>query len=97
MEFELKDDELRAMLVTDSGKYTPAVNKGFRKVINFIDSAENEHDFRVMRSLNFEQLKGDRSHQHSFRINIQWRLIVEIVKRKEGNLIRIIGIEDYHK
>lgn len=49
-----------------------------------------------MRSLKFEELKGDRSHQHSLRINRQWRLIVEVEKGKHKNRIAILAIEDYH-
>ncbi len=97
MEVEISDVELEAMLEKDSGKFSPAVNAGFRKVVNFILAAANEHDFRAMRSLKFEKLKGKRSHQYSFRINEQWRLIAEIEQRNEGNLVRIQGIEDYHK
>jgi len=51
---------------------------------------------RAMRSLNFERLKGKRNHQCSFRINDQWRLIVEIEKQDDGNVVVIINIEDYH-
>lgn len=80
----------------ENGGHAPAVGKGFRKVLRFIRSAVDERDFRAMRSLNFEALKGDRSHQHSFRITIQWRLIVEIQKSSPKNIIQLIAIEDYH-
>ena len=45
---------------------------------------------------NFEKLKGDRSHQHSIRLNLQWRLILEVEEDEAGKLIAIVGIEDYH-
>ena len=72
------------------------VVRGYRKVVRFIRSALDERDFRAMRSLNFEKLKGNRSHQHSFRLNQQWRLIVVIRKSQPRNIVVISGIEDYH-
>jgi proteic killer suppression protein len=80
----------------EDGGHSQAVGKGFRKVLRFIRSAVDERDFRAMRSLNFEALKGDRAHQYSFRITIQWRLIVEIQKSSPKNIIRLVAIEDYH-
>ena len=81
---------------TCSGKYSVAIAAKFRWVMNFIRAASNEHDFRAMRSLKFEKLKGNRSHEHSFRLNSQWRLIVEIENQSGGNIIVVTGIEDYH-
>ena len=78
------------------GKYAENVVRGYRKVLNVIRAAKNEHDVRAMKSLNFEKLKGGRSHQHSLRINKQWRLIVEIETRQNNNIINIKSIEDYH-
>jgi proteic killer suppression protein len=49
-----------------------------------------------MRGLRFEELKGRRSHQHSFRINDQWRLVAQIEKREGRKVVRIIEIVDYH-
>ena len=49
-----------------------------------------------MRSLNFEKLKGDRSHQHSLRVNQQYRLIVEIKPSDPKNIIVVVEIADYH-
>jgi proteic killer suppression protein len=98
MEVRFATDELEALELGDNcdGKYSAAIVKKFVKIINFIRASSNEHDFRTMRSLNFERLKGKRKHQSSFRINDQWRLIVEIEKQKNGNVVVIINIEDYH-
>ncbi len=49
-----------------------------------------------MRSLRFERLKGKRAHQHSMRLNDQWRLILEISKGNPENMVFVVGIEDYH-
>lgn len=76
--------------------YDVAVVRGYRKSIRLIRAANDERDLRAMRSQNFEKLKGNRDHQHSLRINDQWRLIVEIKKAVPKNVIVIMGIEDYH-
>jgi toxin HigB-1 len=73
-----------------------AVDKGFRKVMQVIRAALDERDLYAMKSLHFEKLKGDRSHQHSLRINKQWRLIVELRKSEKSTRIGVIVIEDYH-
>jgi len=49
-----------------------------------------------MRSLRFEKLKGQRSHQHSFRVTLKWRLIVEFEGKGPNKIMKIKGIEDYH-
>ena len=72
------------------------VVRGFRKVMRFIRAAKDERDFMAMRGLRFEKLKGNRSHQHSFRINDRWRLVVEIEKDEPKNIVHIIEIVDYH-
>ena len=82
---------------TCEGAYSIGVANKYRRIMNIIRSALNEHDFRSMRSLYFKKLKGKRDHEHSFRINDQWRLIVEIESNEEGNIIHIKKIEDYHK
>lgn len=70
--------------------------RAYRKRLHAIRQAADERDFRALRSWNFEKLKGNRSHQHSIRLNQQWRLIVEIVPSEQNNVIRIVAIEDYH-
>jgi len=98
MEVEFADDQLER-LESDAdfnAGYGLEVVRGFRKVMRFIRSAEDERDFRNMRSLRFERLKGDRDHQHSIRINRQWRLIVELRQCSPKNVVVVQDIEDYH-
>ena len=98
MDVEFADPDL-ARLETDSdfsAGHSKAVGRGYRKVLGFIRAALDERDFRAMRSLNFEKLHGNRSHQYSLRLNLQWRLIIEIREAKPKNVIVVIGIEDYH-
>lgn len=98
MDLEFRNPDLERLVTDDSagGSYGVAVIRGYRKVINFVRAAKDERDFRNMRSLKFEKLKGDRSHQHSLRINRQWRLIIEIKVATDKNVIEVVAIEDYH-
>jgi toxin HigB-1 len=76
--------------------YPQGVEKKFRLRINQIVSSVDERDLYTLPSLHFEKLKGDRSHQHSMRLNDQWRLIVELEGDAPNKRIIIVGIEDYH-
>lgn len=78
------------------GGYSAAIVKLYRSRINFIRQAQDERDLYGMKSLRFEKLKGDRSHQHSLRLNDQWRLILEFDGDAPNKAAVIVGIEDYH-
>lgn len=64
--------------------------------LQFIRVAPDERDFYAMRSLRFEKLKGNRSHQYSMRLNDQWRLILEVKPGQPKNTVVVVAIEDYH-
>ena len=98
MEIAFRDSKL-GRLETDisySGGYDLAIVRAFRKVINFLRDARDERDLYSYKSLRFEKLKGDRSHQRSLRLSDQFRLIVEIRVAKPKNTLVVISIEDYH-
>jgi proteic killer suppression protein len=99
MEVEFDDADL-GRIEAEAGfnaGYSLAIVRAFKKVLNFIRAAADERDFRTMRSLNFERLKGNRQHQHSLRLNRQWRLVIEIKEGNPKNVIVVVGIEDYHR
>jgi toxin HigB-1 len=79
-----------------TGGYPASVVRAFRKRMQFIRAAPDERVFYQWKSLHFEKLKGDRSHQHSIRLNDQWRLIIEFEGEAPNKIILIVGIEDYH-
>jgi proteic killer suppression protein len=86
-------------LVTDlkfNAGFAKEVIKAYRKRIQAIRAANDERDLRNVRSNRFEKLGGERSHQHSMRLNEQWRLVFEITRRESGKIILIYDIEDYH-
>ncbi|NQT17731.1 MAG: type II toxin-antitoxin system RelE/ParE family toxin [Planctomycetes bacterium] len=98
MDVEFIGDDL-ARLENDSqftAGYSIEVVRGFRKVMRFIRAATDERDLRAIRGMGFEKLRGDRAHQHSFRINKQWRLIVQLKQASPANVVVVIEIIDYH-
>jgi len=98
MEVEFKDDSY-ARLETDASytaDFSSAVVSMYRRRMQFIRSAPDERDFYAMKSLHFEKLKGDRKHQHSMRLNDQWRLILELHPKGASKIVLVVQIEDYH-
>lgn len=98
MNLEFDDKGLRSLDtdLQETGGFSEGIVKRFRFVVGFIAAAQDERDFRILPGLRFEKLKAKRAHQHSLRLNDQWRLIIEI--RGEGPQKRIGAIEiaDYH-
>jgi len=76
--------------------HSAVIVKMYRKRMNYIRQAPDERDFYAMKSLGFEKLKGDRSHQRSMRLNDQWRLILEFEGDGTSKTVLIVAIEDYH-
>jgi len=98
VEVRFGDDRLDR-LETDSdydAGYAPAIVTAFRKRMQLIRSAPDERDFYKLASLRFEKLKGQRDHQHSMRLNDQWRLILEFEGKSPQKVVVVVGIEDYH-
>ncbi len=98
MEVDFDADDLDRLETerTFTGGFGPEIVSGFRKVMQAIRAATDERDLRASRGLRFEKLDGKRKHQHSLRINKQWRLIIEIRGEAPQKRIGIVGIEDYH-
>ena len=98
MEVDFADDELDRLEVEAgfSAGFGPEIVRGFRKVMGAIRAAQDERDLYGSRGLRFERLDGKRKHQHSLRINKQWRLIIELRGESTHKRIRVIKIEDYH-
>lgn len=98
MEFRFKDKGLER-LYTDreyAGEHGVAVVAAFRRRMQTIQAAPDERTFYGLRSLHFEKLKGARSHQHSMKLNDQWRLILELEGKGANKTVLIVAIEDYH-
>jgi proteic killer suppression protein len=90
-------------LETDA-RYTAGLSQGvvraFRKRMQLVRAALDERDLYSLKSARFEKLEGKRQHQHSMRLNDQYRLILEILKEnprdRKNKVIKIVSIEDYH-
>lgn len=98
MKFEFADPNLEEVYYNPkvSIGISPAVDKGFRKAIGYIDSAVDELDLRRYKGLHYHKLERERRHQHGIDLTDQWRLIVERVKNKGEISLLIIEVTDYH-
>ncbi len=96
IEFEDKVFAQLEMDTTFDGGYSKAIVRAFRKRIQLIRSATDERDFRSMKSIHFEKLRGKRSGEYSMRLNDQFRLILQIKGKGKDKVIVIRSIEDYH-
>lgn len=98
MEVEFADPDLDRLERDPryTGGFGQAIVRSFRKKMQILRAATEDRDLHALRGLNFEKLSGTRSHQHSIRLNKQWRLIVEMSGGNPERKVRVIGIEDYH-
>ena len=78
------------------GGFSQGVVRAFRKRMQLIRAAPDERVFYQLKSLSFEKMKGNRSHQHSMRLNDQWRLVIGFEGSAPNKTVVVIGIEDYH-
>src|SRR5262249_32469386 len=98
MEVEFDDPDLDR-LETDrnfTGGWPPAIVKGFQKLMGAIRGAVDERDLRNLRGLRFKRRKPPDEHQHSLRINDQFRLIVELRGSGPNKKVGVVAIRDPH-
>ncbi len=87
------DRDTEALFQRQSVRRFPAdlLRTMLRKLVA-IDAAEALEDLRVPPGNRLEKLKGDRSGQHSIRVNDQWRICF---RWTEGDAYEV-EIVDYH-
>lgn len=99
MRFDFRDGDL-CRLYTDPGYHMPRfgtdVTRAYRKKMGLIRQVQNTQELRNYKSLRLEHLSGDRTGQHSIRLNDQWRLIFINNRDADGEKLHIIEITDYH-
>lgn len=98
MDVEFDDDDLDR-LETDANftaGFSQEIVRSYRKKMQQIRASRDERDLMVLKSLHFEKLKGNREGQHSIRLNLQWRLVLEIRGSHPCKIVGIIEIVDYH-
>ena len=98
MDVEFDNDDLDKLETDKTFKMglSDALVNAYRKRVQSIRAAPDERTLAAVRGNKFENLKGNSSHQHSMRLNNQYRLIMEIKKGNPSNVIVIVGVEDYH-
>lgn len=98
MDVEFNDPNLDRLEIDlkFSGGWSPAIVKGYRKAMGAIRAAVDERDLQNLRGLRFKKLKPPQDHQHSLRLNDQWRLIVEIRGSGKSKKVGVIEIRDPH-
>jgi proteic killer suppression protein len=75
-----------------SRKLPQSIQRSARRKLNMLDAAESLQDLRIPPANHLEKLSGDRAHQHSIRINKQWRICFEW---RNGHSYDV-EITDYH-
>ena len=63
------------------------VIKQFKKKMQILIVIDSLDELRQFKSLNFEHLKGNRSHEYSIRLNLQYRLILSVLLEKNGDYV----------
>ena len=87
------DKETEKLFNREFSKKLPnEIQRIARRKLEILDAAENINDLRVPPSNRLEKLKGNRAHQHSIRINDQWRICFEW----RGTDAFEVEIIDYH-
>lgn len=79
-----------------SAGFSDVIVKSYRKAMQHIRAASDERTLYTRRSFRFEKLSGNRKGQYSMRLNIQWRLIVELHGGGSETTISVVEISDYH-
>jgi proteic killer suppression protein len=99
LQVAIRDKALLALATNKNAKsgLPQAVEKKFRLRIQEIMSFIDEREFYTLKSLHFEKLKGDRSHQHSIRLNDQYRMILEFEGEAPNKQVVVVGVEAHYE
>lgn len=95
MLFEFDNNELVKIYETGRGSYPPEIIKAFFKKIQLIKNAKNENDLRKIKSNHFEKMEGYKN-RYSLRLNLQYRLIIELLKDGIYKIILIKEISNHY-
>ena len=93
------EEEAYDQLETDprfTGGFAANVVSAYRKRMQQIRAALDERDLYKSGGLHFEKLKGNRSHQHSMRLNEKWRLIIELRGKGQDKQLHIVEISNHY-
>ena len=95
MEFEF-EKKLEKLYTDEKGanKYPPEVVEAFFELMSVIEGAPNENEFRKLKHLHYEKLKGMKD--RSMRLHGRWRLIVSIEKSRSGKKVVVKEITNHY-
>lgn len=85
-------DTERVWLREPAPKLDPRIHKAANRKLHQLDSATDLNSLRVSPGNRLEALKGDRSGQHSIRVNDQRRICFVWTEAGPEN----VTVEDYH-
>ncbi len=87
------DSETEALYRRQRGKrIDPRIQRTALRKLRYLDNAASLDDLRMPPGNRLEPLKGDRSGQHSIRVNDQWRIVFTW---RDGRAYDV-SIVDYH-
>jgi proteic killer suppression protein len=98
MDVDFTDDNLRRLYTErdNNAGYSTEVISAFRKKMQLIASAQDERDLRAWNSLHYKQLKGNRKHQWTIRLNGPWRLVLEKRVADGVTILVVVALENKH-
>ncbi len=89
----IKDKETEKVFRRERSRKLPAdIQQVAYRKLRMISNAKNLQDLRSPPANRLEKLRGDRTGQHSIRINDRWRICF----RWQGNDAHDVEILDYH-
>lgn len=77
-------------------KFPPEVIRHFIKKVKILEQTARSPDLLQLRSLNFEELKGDKQGTYSIRLNKQFRLELRL-DNEEITLVEIVIVDRISK
>jgi proteic killer suppression protein len=88
----VSDDTEKIFRGQVSKKFPKDIQRTARRKLIYLDDAEDLQDLLAPPGNWLEKLKGDRTGQHSIRVNDQWRICF----KWSGNKAQDVEIVDYH-
>ncbi len=75
-------------------RFQPQIVKNYRKRVEQLQSSPSPETLYQFRSLNFEQLKGDKAGLYSIRVNDQYRIEFSLIRNSEQSILSICNIQE---
>lgn len=73
-------------------RYQPDIVRRYQKTINFLKASSSIEELWKVRSLNYENLKGDKAGRSSVRVNDQYRVEFTVTLNNDHPILTICHI-----